>query len=271
MYHAASNNDIAACKLLMANGGMVRPNNSCKNPIDVARMNNNRKLEFILQRKCDEEEFEMKRRKVEREKAALRAAEHRRKMALLMEENAKTLGGISGPKYKLNKLTTEESAALARRAYEKAQEDAVEAGRRKDDERMKQLELLQAQEHRAGTWRRVDKMRFRFIQGTVEDEEETRTMALGQSLYDEITLGPRERKIKVRWREKTGLQKRDALPALTPAPSAFKKPSKSGSKLVQRGDKPHQLDPIRKTAWMSFPGAPDDDESASRLTGGGSL
>lgn len=268
MYHAASNNDIAGCKVLMANGGMVRPNLSCKNPVDVAKKNSNQKLEFILQRKLDEEELELKRKKLERDKSALRAAEHRRKLALLMDENAKEIGGVTGPKYKLNKLSAEESAKMAQRAYEKAQEDAIEAQRRKDDERTKQQALLKAQEHRAGVWRRVGKMRYRFMQqGTADDEEETRTMALGQSLYDEITLGPRERKLRLRWREKTGLQKRDALPALQTIPDATVKKSSSSKQRIkpfQRGET-QKLEPIKRTQWMSYPGAPDDPNSAQAI------
>jgi len=271
MYHAASNNDIAGCKVLMVNGGMVRPNQKCKNPIEVAKAVNNRKLEFILQRKLDEEQLELKRKKLEREKSALRAAEHRRKMILLMEDNAKELGGVSGPKYKLDKFSPEESAAMARRAYEKAAEDAVEAQRRKDDERVKQLELLKAQEHKAGVWKRLGKMRYRFLQqGTADDEEETRTMALGQNLYDEITFGPKEKKLRLRWREKTGLQKRQALPPLQTLPdSAPKKHSvKPQAKPFQHGDA-HKLKPIHRSSWMSYPGAPDDPSEPTRAIEGG--
>ena len=36
-------------------------------------------------------------------------------------------------------------------------------------------------------------------------------MTLAQSLHDEITFGPRERKLRVRWRSKTGLQRRKPL------------------------------------------------------------
>jgi hypothetical protein len=271
MYHAASNNDIAGCKVLMANGGMVRPNLSCKDPVDVAKKNGNRKLEFILQRKYDVVELEAKQKKLEREKAALRAAEHRRKMSLFMEENAKQLGGVSGPKYKLNKLSADESADMARKAYEKAQEDAVEAQRRKDDERANQLELLKTKEQRAGVWNKVGKMRYRFTQqGTADDEEENRTMALGQNLYDEITFGPREKKLRLRWREKTGLQKRDPLPALPTIPAAPAKKNTSTAakpKPFQHGDA-KKLQPIKRSQWMSYPGAPD--ELTQEIEGAGS-
>lgn len=261
MYHAVENGDIPVTKLLISRGAFVRPNLTCKNPVDIARKNNQTKLEIILSKKLMKEEQEKNREKIEREKAMDRAREHRRKLAMKMAENALKSGTL-GPKYKMDKLTLEETQAMARAAYDKSAADAVEASKRKDAERIKQLELLKEMESKYGVWQRVGKGRYRFLQqGNANDEESNRTMALAQSLYDEITFGPRERKLRVRWREKTGLQKRDPLPNIfnksldesrQNTPEQRKKSTTSSRTGGGRNTTEHGI--TERSEWLTFPG-----------------
>eukprot|EP00615_Pteridomonas_danica_P015922 CAMPEP_0114379504 /NCGR_PEP_ID=MMETSP0102-20121206/2276_1 /TAXON_ID=38822 ORGANISM="Pteridomonas danica, Strain PT" /NCGR_SAMPLE_ID=MMETSP0102 /ASSEMBLY_ACC=CAM_ASM_000212 /LENGTH=461 /DNA_ID=CAMNT_0001534573 /DNA_START=11 /DNA_END=1393 /DNA_ORIENTATION=- len=266
MYHAVANGDIRVTKLLISKGVLVRPNLTCKNPVDIARKNNQTKLEVLLSKQLMKEEQEKKREKLEREKALERAKEHRRLLAIKMAENSKLSGKI-GPKYKIDKLTLEESQAMARAAYDKSAADAIESSKRKDAERLKQIELLKQMESKYGIWQRVGKGKYRFLQqGSENDEETNRTMALAQSLYDEITFGPRERKLRVRWREKTGLQKRDPLPPIfnqnddgddRKPPKSIKQNQKklmpsSSSSTASRP--PGAIEPSERSEWLSFPG-----------------
>lgn len=252
IYHATSNNDIHVVKMLLNAGHLVRPNQACKNPVEVAKENGNRKLELLLMRKLLEEEQEKKRQKIERDKALARAAEHRRKLALKMEENAKELGG-TGPKYKLSKLTAEETMAMARTAYEQAAKDQAAAQKRADEERGRQQDALKNKETKFGTWKRVGKMQYRFTpQGSADQEEETRTMVLAASLYEEITFGPREKKLRERWRDKTGVQKREPLPRLQAMEAPVRRRDKFGNpapvlEYNERGQP-------RRREWLTFPG-----------------
>jgi hypothetical protein len=253
MYHAASNRDLAVCKVLIAAGAMVRPNLHCKNPCDVALANNHKALLVLLNRTSLAEEIERKRAKIETDKAQARAAEHRRRLELTMAENAEASGGL-GPKLKLDKLTLEESQAMARGAYAKALRDAAEASRRKDNERAKQAEALKEQEVKLGKWAKVGKRLWRFEPGgSVEDEEAARTLGLAESLYSDITNGPREQQLKLRWREKTGLQRREPLPPLPTLQPAATKPTEA-PRGRGRLDETQDVGTFHKSEWLTFPG-----------------
>ena len=58
----------------------MRPNLTCKNPIEVATENNHKKLIVLLVKRAEEEEIERKRAEHARAEAQKRAAEHRRKV-----------------------------------------------------------------------------------------------------------------------------------------------------------------------------------------------
>lgn len=255
MYHAAANGDVDGCKLLMAAGAKVHPNLTCKNPVEVAEKSS-KKLFVILSKAAFIEETARKVEKLERDKAQARAAEHRRKLELRMAEHAASAGtGTGEAKYKLATLSLESSQEMARAAYERAAVDAAEKIRRKDEERVKQQALLKNLEEKHGRWTKVAKARWRFTQERIsaEDEEGGRALALGETLFKEITLGPREQKLKARWREKTGLQKRDALPPIDVHDAKIKKVPKVRNK----GKSKPAMIPITRSEWLSFPGVKD--------------
>ena len=253
MYHAASNRDVTACKVLLEAGAMVRPNLRCKNPIEVAMANNHKALLVVLNRASMAEEIERKRQKLEKDKAQARAAEHRRQLELKMAENAESAGGL-GQELKLDKLTLEESQAMVRMAYAKAQKDAAEATKRKDAERVRQAALLKAREEMMGKWAKVGKRQWRFEHGdSAEDQEAARTMDLSESLYEEITSGPKDTKLKLRWRDKTGLQRRDPLPPLnTLIPATIKPPQAPGGR--GRLKESDAMGKFPKSEWLYLPG-----------------
>ena len=91
-----------------------------------------------------------------------------------------------------------------------------------------------------GAWHKASKGRYRFTSDKLE-KEELRESSLGQALYDEITMGPREQKLRLRWQAMTGLQKRDPLPRIDPL---VEKPRQGGATSGE------------KSEWLSFPGLP---------------
>ena len=233
----------------------MRPNLSCKNPVEVAEKNGQRKLFIVLSRHLFEEDIVRKREKLEAAKAQDRAAEHRRKLELKMAANAEAAGSTPGEgNYKVTHLSLEESQSMAALAYDKAQRDAAEALRRKADEREKQAALLRALEEKHGKWKRTGRRRWKFDQQggmTAEAEEGDRTLALADKLFEEITVGPREMALAERWRAKTGLSKRDPLPEIKVIPNA--PPPPRAAKRTQA--KLPTMITFKKSEWQSFPGA----------------
>jgi hypothetical protein len=124
-----------------------------------------------------------------------------------------------------------------------AQRDAAAAVARKDEQHQKQVAMLKDMESKVGIWIRVGKYRWVFHrEGHQGNEENTRTVNLASNLYDEITHGPREKKLRIRWRDKTGISKRTPLPKL----------QMSEEKHASEKDASARQKPAAQESWVSY-------------------